>query len=38
MPKDWPWSSIHRHIKLGWLDPEWPGSSPPALPVVEMDP
>jgi len=19
-PEDWPWSSLHRHIRLGWLD------------------
>lgn len=24
-PKAWPFSSIHRHIQLGWLDPDWPG-------------
>jgi putative transposase len=33
-PEDWPWSSIHRHIRLGWLDPEWPGRSVVALPEV----
>jgi putative transposase len=26
-PEDWPWSSFHRHVQLGWLDPKWPGSS-----------
>ena len=31
-PLHWPWSSIHRHIALGWLNPGWPGSSPVALP------
>jgi REP element-mobilizing transposase RayT len=26
-PEDWPWSSFHRHVRLGWLDAMWPGSS-----------
>jgi putative transposase len=25
-PADWPWSSIHRHIQKGWVDPHWPGA------------
>ena len=33
-PKDWPWSSFHRHVRLGWLDPNRPGSSPVDLPEV----
>ncbi|HSW46829.1 MAG TPA: transposase [Phycisphaerae bacterium] len=33
-PKAWPWSSIHRHIRLGWLDPGWPGQLPDDLPDV----
>ncbi|MDM8005344.1 MAG: transposase [Phycisphaerae bacterium] len=33
-PQAWPWSSIHRHIQLGWLDPNWPGSSPIEIPDV----
>lgn len=33
-PRDWPWSSFHRHVRLGWLDPNWPGSSPVDLPEV----
>ncbi len=24
-PEDWEWSSFHRHVRLGWLDPHWPG-------------
>jgi len=36
-PRDWPWSSIHRHIRLGWLDPNWPGASPVDLPDVPYD-
>jgi putative transposase len=31
-PTDWPWSSIHQHIRLGWLDPNWPGTLPVDLP------
>ncbi len=33
-PEDWPWSSFHRHVRLGWLDPNWPGATPPELPDV----
>ena len=33
--EDWPWSSFHRHVRMGWLDPKWPGSSPVELPPVE---
>ena len=33
-PRDWPWSSIHRHIRLGWLEPAWPGETPMTLPEV----
>ena len=31
-PEDWPWSSLHRHIRLGWLDASWPGSTPIEMP------
>jgi putative transposase len=31
-PTAWPWSSFHRHVRLGWLDPNWPGASPVPLP------
>ena len=34
-PQDWAWSSIHRHIEKGWLDPLWPGSSPVELPEIQ---
>jgi putative transposase len=34
-PGDWLWSSFHRHVSMGWLDPLWPGSSPVDLPDVE---
>ena len=33
-PGDWPWSSFHRHVSEGWLDPDWPGASPVDLPDV----
>ncbi len=36
-PVDWPWSSIHRHIRLGWLDPAWPGETPVTLSDVPHD-
>ncbi len=26
-PSDWQWSSVHRHIRLGWLAPNWTGDS-----------
>lgn len=33
-PGDWPYSSFHRHVEMGRLDPNWPGTSPVALPGV----
>ncbi len=33
-PKLWPFSSIHRHIELGWLDPDWPGQRAIDMPEV----
>ena len=33
-PRDWAWSSVHRHVQLGQLDPNWPGASPVDLPDV----
>jgi len=36
-PNDWAWSSLHRHIRLGWLDPNWPGGSPVRVPEVPHD-
>ena len=35
LPQQWPWSSIHRFIRNGWLDARWPGSSPVDLPDVQ---
>ena len=34
-PGEWPWSSFHQHVKMGWLDPNWPGSSPPTPPDID---
>lgn len=34
-PGDWPWSSFHRHVEMGWLHANWPGSSPVELPPVD---
>lgn len=34
LPEEWPWSSFHRHVRLGWLDPHWPGSMPVKIPDV----
>ena len=34
-PEDWPWTSFHRHVRLGWLDAGWPGSTAVALPNIE---
>ena len=34
-PEDWPWSSFHRHVRMGWLDANWPGSIAVTLPPVE---
>lgn len=31
-PQNWAWSSIHRHIEQGWLDPDWPGQCAISLP------
>lgn len=31
-PTDWPWSSVHRHLRLGWLAPDWT-----AWPLVNVD-
>ena len=31
-PSAWPHSSIHRHIRMGWLTEDWAGS--PGMPVV----
>jgi putative transposase len=25
-PADWPYSSIHRYIRRGWIDPDWGGT------------
>lgn len=25
LPGDWPWSSFHRYVKMGWYEPGWVG-------------
>ena len=34
-PEEWPWTSFHHHVRLGWLDPHWPGSTPLDLPAID---
>jgi putative transposase len=36
-PAEWPWTSFHRHVRLGWLDANWPGGSAVELPDVGYD-
>lgn len=33
-PHQWPWSSVHRHLRLGWLEPEWTGWTPIEVPIA----
>ena len=33
-PLDWPWSSVHRHLRLGWLDHDWTAWTPISVPDV----
>lgn len=32
-PSEWEWSSVHRHVRLGWLSPNWTGD-----PMISIDP
>ena len=34
-PESWPWSTFHRYVRLGWVDPIWPASSAIELPDIE---
>lgn len=27
-PEGWPWSSVHRHLQLGCLEPDWTSNTP----------
>lgn len=27
-PTLWPWSSVHRHLRAGWLEPDWTAWTP----------
>ncbi|NOS99912.1 MAG: transposase [Phycisphaerales bacterium] len=33
-PLKWPWSSVHRHLRLGWLDADWTSWSPIKADIV----
>jgi putative transposase len=33
-PSDWPWSSLHRYVRRGWLDRDWPGGNKISFPKV----
>lgn len=33
-PLDWPRSSVHRHLQLGWLEPDWTGWTPIEVPIL----
>lgn len=33
-PLDWAWSSVHRHLRLGWLNRDWTAWTPIAVDVV----
>lgn len=33
-PLAWPWSSVHRHLQLGWLDSDWSAWTPIDVAVV----
>jgi putative transposase len=37
-PEDWPWSSIHQHLRNGWLEPEWKCRTPIDIPDVGEPP
>lgn len=26
-PLDWPWSSVHQHLRMGWLNEDWTAST-----------
>jgi REP-associated tyrosine transposase len=34
-PEQWPYSTVHRHLKMGWLDPSWTGNTTLKLHVGE---
>jgi putative transposase len=33
-PLAWPWSSVHRHLAAGWLEPDWTGWTPIQASIV----
>ncbi|MCG3125491.1 MAG: hypothetical protein CHACPFDD_00314 [Phycisphaerae bacterium] len=32
-PHDWKWSSVHRHLRDGWLTPDWTAAPPVSVDV-----
>ncbi len=30
-PIDWPWSSIHRYMRIGWYEPDWGKQEPESV-------
>jgi putative transposase len=36
-PADWPWSSIHRAIKVGWYDKEWGAAEPDNIRGMDLE-
>ncbi len=35
LPREWMWSSVHRYIRRGELERDWPGCSKLSLPAVD---
>jgi putative transposase len=33
-PLDWVWSSVHRHNRMGWLEPDWTSRTPLDIDIV----
>lgn len=33
-PTEWPWSSVHRQLRLGWLSKDWSGWTPISVDVA----
>ncbi|HVP13451.1 MAG TPA: transposase [Phycisphaerae bacterium] len=34
-PTAWPWSSVHRHLRLGWLEDDWTAWTPIQMNIGE---
>ncbi len=35
--KDWPWSTFHRYVQLGYYEPDWGETEPPGLDGISQD-